>query len=593
MEWKIAFLATVAILALGIFAAYRLRKSKSKILKPFNVLFGSVFVAIFCLTIPVYLEEFAGEMLKWVKTLLMSLYGTVKIFLVDGEMEIIKASIQTGWLYTVLASVLYVVAPALTFSIVLSFFKNLAAYRHFMASRSKDIFVFSCLSERSFALAKDLMENSKERAVVFCSVDDETDSKLKELADDIDAICFKKNIEFVNFTLSFLKYKFRNSEKQLHFFAINDDESENISAALELIEKYKTEENTHLYVFTTGISGELQLAAVNKGKMKVRRIDSVRSVINRILYEEGPKLFESAILKENGEKKITAVIVGLGAYGMGMVKSLAWYGQMYGYQIEINGFDKDELAYDKLCVDCPEMMSEKYNGVYVKGEGCYSININSGVDIGTKKFADRISAINDATYVIVSLGNDETNIETAAYLRMLFERNGAKPVIQTIVFDSEKKRALAGIKNYRGQSYDIDFIGDLESIYSEKVIVDSELERDALERHLKWGAEQDFWDYEYNYRSSIATAIHFKARKACGIAGMEKKTEELTKEERDNLEALEHMRWNVYMRSEGYVFSGSQDKKSRNDLGKMHHDLVDFDKLDDATKRKDSNVGAR
>ena len=59
------------------------------------------------------------------------------------------------------------------------------------------------------------------------------------------------------------------------------------------------------------------------------------------------------------------------------------------------------------------------------------------------------------------------------------------------------------------------------------------------------------------------------------------------------LEALEHMRWNVYMRSEGYVFSGSQNKSSRNDLGKMHHDLVDFEKLDDATKRKDSNVGAK
>ena len=74
---------------------------------------------------------------------------------------------------------------------------------------------------------------------------------------------------------------------------------------------------------------------------------------------------------------------------------------------------------------------------------------------------------------------------------------------------------------------------------------------------------------------------------------MNKTTDQLTTEERDALEALEHMRWNVYMRSEGYVFSGSQNKSSRNDLGKMHHDLVGFEKLDDATKRKDSNVGAK
>ena len=590
MEWKIALFAAVAVFILCIFAAYRLRKTKNKLLKPLSLLFAGVFLALVCLTVPVYLEEYAGQSMKWLKTLVMSCYGAGKTFLIDGEMELMafESAAEGGYIYKayiMLASILYVVAPALTFSFVLSFFKNLAAYRNFAASRSKDIYVFSCLSERSLALAKDLMKKPG-RAVVFCSVSDETDADLREKADDINAICFKKSISLVNF-------KLRNSARQLHFFAINDGEADNISAALQLIEKYKNEDNTHLYVFTTGISGELQLAAVDKGRMKVRRIDSTRSVINRILYEEGHKLFETAVPVEDGEKKITAVIVGLGAYGMGMVKSLAWYGQMYGYKIEINGFDKDKNAFDRLCVDCPELMSEKYNGVYVKGEGCYTININSDVDVDTKKFADRIMALKDATYVIVSLGNDEKNIETAAYLRMLFERNGAKPVIQTIVYDSEKKRALAGIKNYRGQSYNIDFIGDIESIYSENVIVDSELERDALERHLKWGKEQDFWDYEYNYRSSIATAIHFRARKSCGIAGMNKATEQLTTEERDSLEALEHMRWNVYMRSEGYVFSGSQDKKSRNDLGKMHHDLVDFDKLDDETKRKDSNVGAR
>lgn len=590
MEWKIALYLAIAVLAAGIFAAYRSRKTKNKIIRPFTLIFGSVFMAILILTVPVYLNQFAGEALVGIKSILMSCYGTIKIFLVDGEMELMRElASQSGWVYsvyTIMASVLYVVAPALTFSFVLSFFKNLAAYRHFMASRSKDIFIFSCLSERSLVLAKDIMKNGTDRAVIFCAVDDETDAKLKEKAEEIDAIIFKKEITSVNF-------KLRNSEKQLHFFAINENEAENVAAALDLIEKYKNEGNTHLHAFTTGISGELQLAAVNKGSMKVRRIDSTRSVINRILYDEGHKLFEGAKPMENGEKKITAVVVGLGSYGMGMVKSLAWYGQMYGYKIEINGFDKDKMAFDRLSVDCPELVDEKYNGVYVKGEGCYSINIHSEVDTGTKKFADRIAAIKDATYVLVALGNDEKNIETAAYLRMLFERNGAKPVIQAIVYDSDKKRALSDIKNYRGQSYNIDFIGDLEYIYSENVILDSELERDALERHLKWGKEQEFWDYEYNYRSSIATAIHFKARKECNIVGMNKTTDQLTTEERDALEALEHMRWNVYMRSEGYVFSGSQNKSSRNDLGKMHHDLVDFEKLDDATKRKDSNVGAK
>jgi len=47
------------------------------------------------------------------------------------------------------------------------------------------------------------------------------------------------------------------------------------------------------------------------------------------------------------------------------------------------------------------------------------------------------------------------------------------------------------------------------------------------------------------------------------------------------------------MRAEGYVFSGSSDKSSRNDLGKMHHDLVDFASLTEEEKRKDSRVGTK
>ena len=83
-----------------------------------------------------------------------------------------------------------------------------------------------------------------------------------------------------------------------------------------------------------------------------------------------------------------------------------------------------------------------------------------------------------------------------------------------------------------------------------------------------------------------------KARIACRIPGAEKKEDQLTKEEQDIIEVLEHRRWNAYMRSEGYVYSGSKDKASRNDLAKMHHDLVDFSSLTEEEKRKDSKIGA-
>ena len=89
----------------------------------------------------------------------------------------------------------------------------------------------------------------------------------------------------------------------------------------------------------------------------------------------------------------------------------------------------------------------------------------------------------------------------------------------------------------------------------------------------------------------MASAIHMKARVLCGIPGADKEESELTIEERDIIEPLEHRRWNAYMRSEGYVYSGSPEKSSRNDLAKKHHNLVYFDSLTEEDKRKDSSVG--
>lgn len=362
---------------------------------------------------------------------------------------------------------------------------------------------------------------------------------------------------------------------------------------MKLVERYKERENTNLYVFSTNVGSELFLSSTDQSAVKVRRINEVQSLVNRVLYESGEIIFDSARENSEGTKDISAVVIGMGRHGVEMVKALTWFGQMDGYNLEINAFDKDPLAKEKFVALAPELMSDEYNGVIVDGEARYKISIHSGFDVETVSFAEEISKIKNATYVLVALGDDEANIKAAVNLRMYFERMKLHPVIQAIVYNSQQKRALEGVKNFKGQNYDIDFIGDRESIYVVDVIIDSELEEDALQRHLKWGVEADFWNYEYNYRSSTASAIHMKARVKSGIPGAEKTTEELTPEEKNIIEVLEHKRWNAYMRAEGYVFSGSTDKSSRNDLAKMHHDLVDFSSLTEEEKRKDSNVGAK
>ncbi len=589
--WTLYFILSVSTLIFFLFAAFAVNialHKKSKKISVLKMLIAGTFVSAFFLFMPVHTVTTEQGFMR---PILLSVFNAAQLFAGGTEFEIVNSSLVLSSdaiipLYHVWAAALFVFAPALTFTFALTFIKNASAYVGYWLGFFKKTYVFSSLNERSLALGRDIMLNNRRACIIYTDVDGGDDGN--ELADDarkFGAICFKKE-------LSTIKFGFHKPLSDILFFTIGDDEAENLDEALKLVERYKKRRNTHIYLFSTKLESELLLATLDRGEIKLRRVNEVQSLINRTLYESGERVFKMAVPSEDGVKDISAVVVGMGAHGREMVKALSWFCQMDGYRAEINAFDPDPSASDRFRALAPELMDEKYNGVYVEGEAYYSIKIHSGIDTESYSFMSQISEIKNASYVFISLGDDESNIKTAVNLRMILERVGRHPVIQAVVTGTRQKKALSGIKNYRNQEYDIEFIGDTDSSYAEKVIIDSELEGDALVRHLKWGNEEDFWAYEYNYRSSMASAIHMSVRIKLGTAGAGKRGDELTEEERDAIELLEHKRWNAYMRSEGYVYSGSRDPSSRNVLAKTHHDLVDFASLSEEDKRKDSNVGS-
>ncbi|MBR4905384.1 MAG: hypothetical protein IKZ44_00855 [Clostridia bacterium] len=595
MIWYVCFAVAVLAMAAGIAAAaiqYFGNHMRGRVLTPFHLIVIGVFVSVFVCMLPIYGAILAGSQDRVLKTIAFSLHHTLQTFTLDADREIIQdcGLCPVTWLsvfYSGFLSIAFIVAPILTFGFLLSFFRNVSAYAGYLLRFFRDVYVFSELNEKSLALGADIKRNHKRALIVYTDVfdnNDEVSSECIERARVLHAILFKKDILSINF-------KAHYGKAQIVFFTIGEDETENINQSLKLIERYRQREHTRLFVFSSRVDGELLLTKADKGKMKVRRVNEIRSLIDRILYESGESLFRNANLLPNGDKQISAVIVGLGRCGTEMLKALSWYCQMDGYHVEIDVYDADEKAEDRFRALAPELMAKAYNGVAIPGEAEYTIRIHSGVDVGTQSFADEIGRRTGTTFAFVSLGSDEMNIKTAVELRMLFERMRIRPVIQAIVFRSEERKALSDVTNYCGQPYGIEFVGDLETSYSEAVILNSELEAAALRRHMKWGKEEEFWQYEYNYNSSVAAALHLRARVACGIPGADKREEELSTEERTTIERLEHRRWNAYMRSEGYVYSGSPDKNSCNDLAKMHHDLVDYASLTDEEKRKDSRVG--
>ncbi len=584
MDWLLFLILTLLVLAATVVAAASVRAGKyrrGRVLTPMNIVFGGVFLAIFLCQLPIF-RSAADDLLK---TVVFTLHSTIQIFTINTDHSIVEAAAccpnrLLGGAYAAILSLALIAAPFLTFGFVISFFKNACALARYLLLRRRDAYIFSALNEKSLALGADLRRNHKRAALVYTDVSGSAPDEFSERARELRAICFKKDVLSVNFR--------RHSPRaQLVFFAIGEEETGNVTQALKLLGQYGDAENVRLYVFSSGTAGELLLSQAGRDTAaRVRRVNEIRSLIDHLLYERGEALFQTALPCPDGVRRIHAVLVGLGRYGTEMLKALSWYCQMDGYRVEIDAFEKDKLAEDRFAALAPELMDKKHNGASVPSEAEYTIRIHSGVDAETQTFADALDACRDATYVFVSLGTDERNIRVAARLRTLFARKGLHPIIQTVVLDTDAREALSGVSVFSGEPYDVEFLGDVGSTCTEAVVMNPELEAEALRRHLKWGDEDGFWRYEYNYNSSVAAAIHRRARLKCGIPGADKRAEELTEAERETVEQLEHRRWNAYMRAEGYVHGDSRD-----DLGKVHPDLVPFKRLTDEEKRKDSRVG--
>jgi len=610
--WTLFLILATAVFALScVFAVINglSRYKSNRLFTPNKILSIGVGASAVLLYVPIFWSSYQsyqfGKIESFFETILISFNSMIKLFVADGDFEGVMTALpdesSTVFLgYRIVMSILFVMAPLLTFGFVLSFFKNLSARLRFAVSLKKEIVVFSELNDRSLVLAQDLAKK-KGRLLVFTDVferDEETTYELLEKAKELGAIFFKKDITMLNLEK-------RKKKAKMRLFIIGQDKMENMSQSIRLIKKLKFRKNTNMYVLSTQEEDELLLVNALKNddsdpadmqpEIHVRRINEVTSLIFHSLYEKGyENIFASARVIDDDTKVINAVVIGMGHHGTEMVKALPWFCQMNGYELHVHAFDVDLRAEDRFCSLCPELMADHLNGHFdIEGESRYEIRIHSGFDVTTKAFDEELLALPDATFVFVAMGDDDRNLATAMKLRMLYKRKGIEPVIQAVIYQTEKKNILGGIRNYKKQEYNIDFVGDMRTTFSEQVIMNSELEEKALARHTKWGNTKEaidaFWQYSYNYKSSVASAIHYKMKLLCRVPGADQKPDDREESARVALRVLEHCRWNAYMRSEGYVYSGSDDPSTRDDLAKKHPCLIPFSRLSPEEQRKDDD----
>ena len=233
------------------------------------------------------------------------------------------------------------------------------------------------------------------------------------------------------------------------------------------------------------------------------------------------------------------MILGLGRYGGAIYKTLAWCGQMPGYELQIHGYDTSLEAVSKFRASCPALFQQ------------YPNMTTQALTFGGEEFVAAFSNFDAPTLVICCLGDDQRNAEAEQTVKMLCARNGWDTDILILGNRTEMYRYAA--------------LTDNSGYAIHQAWVETQGENPVVAQEL-------YNKNEYNYWSTRASAIWQKHRRRLGIA-----------DDAPETEVAEHERWMAYMLSQGFVYGSVKDLF----MAKTHPSITDFNNLSDAEKAKD------
>ena len=457
----------------------------------------------------------------------------------------------------------------------------------------------SCLGEKK--------KKENKIIIIFTDVYKENEKSASEMLEEAYAIganCLKTDILSINKYIG-LKHKL------CEFFIIGKDEKENINHTLGLMKMYYQQSNMRIYLFSECKIEKLIINAMidSKMKVKVRCIHLKQNIVYNHLYNNN--LFEYAI-ENGGEKVLSLGIMGDSTYVKEMTKAMLWYGQVPGYKLQLHIIDENGILEEELKYECPELMER--NGIVEIGEAQYDIQFHV-CRFKTERFDKELQNIKCLSGLYLMYEDEKKNIEIGIKADRVLKKNDKanRTRIICLACDNIKKDILQRksayeeefcLKDHKGHKYNLDF---MYQKWDYNYIFNNELEKAAKEEHLKWvkspklnpaikemdekeiqdkieSGTEDFYNYDYFYRSSVARVIRLKVRRELQIPGTEKGKEDRTKEERRKIREIEHRGWNTYMRTEGYCLG-----KERNEMLKIHPDLKPFHMLSEEEQEKDDD----
>ncbi len=503
-------------------------------------------------------------------------------------------------LYATLITVVNIVMLFFVAGLIVKFLEGPVQLMRMSLSKRRPAYVFPVCNSKTLAIAESIKDPRTN--IIFAYGDREPGQTEKQRINDIGGV-------YVSGSVAGILDRIGRRSKGIEIFLFGDSEVSNLSELEKICDKVGpgVKAPVRIFVELSDTPWDLYDSFLDKHNTPAGE----KLIINFVRTEESfaynnllkYSIFENAIQTDENRKDIKVLIVGMNERNLEMLKAVLHLGQMPGYRLTVMVLDESD-GRKRLMAKLPEV----YDECKTEGDAIYRLIYKENVDMEVLEAVG--NEYPDFTFAFVNAGNDLKNTGIAVRLNEMCLRKGRKAGYRIQVNIEDQKICRSWDSDITER---MDFVGDIKTIYAHDFITMSDIEKGAIaihevrypegtDRYRSWVS---YCNNEYNRHSVYARTLSFK-HKVKIIHDMYDPNDELkgTEKEFDIYRVTktnriwkiyEHMRWNMYTRTRGFVLAdkalldedGRVDKKTRS-AARVHHDLIHYSKLPKEDQDKDA-----
>lgn len=539
--------------------------------------------------------------LKVVESLFTALLRTFSIYMGNGYERVTYTDhpVFSGFYATVMAAshllLLFFIA-----GFIVKFFEGPFQQIIFSLRKRKYSFVFYGCNEKTLTIAESIQKSDglkKKGSIIFAVADKEPGDEAKQRIRSMKGIFTDSSLKRIVKSLS-------RKSKGTEVFLFGDSEENNLIRLQQICSSLKSTPNCKIKIFV-----ELNETPWNLYGDFLKDLNSKfgeKLIINFVRTEENfvfndlldNSVFEYATPKVDEKlrktvREIKILLIGMNERNLEMFRAVMHLGQMPGYRLNVMVIE-DGAKRDILRERFPEIKDE----CNAEGDAIYKILYRENIDYRAEIFDEIIKwEYPDFTFAFVNAGDDILNANIAMRLNAICYRANRKD--DYIIQANIRNRDICSCWS-RNLTENIDFVGSVEDTYNYEFVTMSGIEKatEAIHNVRYPDGSRPWFVYcndEYNRHSVYARTLSFKHKVRIIDEYYQSDYSVTSKDEEWKI--YEHMRWNMYTRTLGYVLAdesllnenGELDKGLRA-RAKVHNCLVPYEDLSEEEKRKDSLV---